>query len=202
MIRTSKNKIMPNQKIEYPKTLTTTAWKKAKSIFNNNTGISETLRTAEAAFRTASADIDAINNIYAGNSADGKFLNISGYPAFLADCKRLTNSKAVESYKKSLWTVRDQCKKAAAEKSMSSKQKGIVLDMAKTADFQSVFVNANSISGFLTGEAKRWSSSFDTVLEATFGPVKLKVAVGRAVTFLKTVKGQASPRADASKLKP
>jgi hypothetical protein len=186
---------MPKQKIEHPKTLETAAWKKAKSIFNNDTGISETLRAAEAAFRAASADIDAINNIYDGNSANGQNLNISGYPAFLADCKRLTNSKAVENYKKSLWTVRDHCKKVATEKSMSSKQKGIVLDMAKTADSQAVFVNANSISGFLSQEAKRWSTAFDSVLEATFGPEKLKAAVGKAVIFLKTVKGQATPEA-------
>lgn len=145
---------MPALKIEYPKELTTAAWKKAKSIFNTNTGISEMLRKAEQAFNAASADITAINNIYEGKDSNGNWDTIGRYPDILAECRRLTGSGPVQNYKKALWAVRDHCTKVAGEKSMSSKQKALVLSMAKTADLEAVSVNANSISSYLTQEMK------------------------------------------------
>lgn len=186
---------MPTSKIEYPKELTLAAWKKAKSIFTNNTGISDKLRDAEKAFAAARADIDAINNIYDGGEPTGGFHSMTHYPETLAECRRLTNSAKIQNYKKSLWAVRDHCTKVANDKKMLSKQKALVLSMAKTADFESVIVNANTISGYLGQEMRRRVSAYDTALQAIFDGALLQTAVKRAVAFLLAVNGSKTAEA-------
>jgi len=181
---------MPESIIEYPKELTTAAWKKAKSLFNTNTGISEILRAAEQAFRAASADITAINNLYNGEDVNGGPDLISRYPDLLVACKRLTASGTIKNYQKALCNVHAHCTKVAAEKSMSSKQKALVLSMAKMADLESVTVNPNSISGHLTVEMRRRTIKYDMILRNLFDGAKLQDAVKRALVFLQKAKSE------------
>lgn len=181
--------------ITYPAELTTARWKKAKSIFTNNTGISETLRKAEAAFKAASGEIDTINKAYKGD-VDPTALN--GYKIIWNDFGRLVISAQkgkIAAYKAALWAVRDRAKAVASEKKLLPKQKALVLEMAQIADRESVVVNANTISSYLGKELDSQKAWRNDTLEKLFGPENLKRVVTGAAAFIKKVEGAGSPAA-------
>lgn len=180
-------------KITYPQILTTAAWKKAKGLFTLNTGVSQTLRDCEAAFKTASNDIAGINAYYEG---DIKYIRPREFNMLEKDLERLVKSASsgpLNNFKKELWAVRDHAKQIAAGKTISSKAKALLLDMAQTADLQAVAINSSSVGGYLKKVLDTQEKALNETLALLFGPDNLNKRIKDAENFIRKIRGIKDP---------